>query len=292
MSSVLIIGAGRIGKAISHELERVGHSMALWDALPGLVTDQQPLEALAPNVNALILCVPSWSIADAVAPIRDLLPSDALVLTLAKGLVENKTMNVLIAELFPQHPTGVVAGPMMAEEIEKGMGGIAVIGSASAVTRSQSENLFRNTNIRIESTTDARGAALAGVLKNIYACGLGIADAIGWGLNWKGWYVARAFHEIVLLGTQQGGREETFHGPAGLGDFLATAFSPHSRNRTTGEEILRTGVCTKDSESIKSLGGVMSIAGSQIASLPLLRALHDILIDHQDARKIYAALVD
>ena len=80
---------------------------------------------------------------------------------------------------------------------------------------------------------------MAGVLKNIYAIVLGIADGLEFDGNAKGWIAARATNEMLAIAETLGADKKIMLGTAGLADFIATAYSPYSRNREIGDEILR-----------------------------------------------------
>jgi glycerol-3-phosphate dehydrogenase (NAD(P)+) len=59
------------------------------------------------------------------------------------------------------------------------------------------------------------------------------------GDNSKAALITRALAELLRLGTGMGGNERTFYGLSGVGDFIATCFSKHSRNRRVGERLGR-----------------------------------------------------
>src|SRR3989338_844635 len=111
-------------------------------------------------------------------------------------------------------------------------------------------------------TSDVRGVAVAGVLKNIYALGLGIAHALGWGENQKGWFVSRALREMARAAELLGGTRETMLGIAGLGDLVATGFSPHSHNRTTGALFVTDPGRFPKAESINALPIIIKKLGA------------------------------
>ena len=82
--------------------------------------------------------------------------------------------------------------------------------------------------------TDVIGAEIAGTGKNIVALACGIADGLGLGLNTSASLITRGLNEVSRLGVELGAAPATFAGLAGLGDLVATCWSPLSRNRTLG----------------------------------------------------------
>ena len=81
------------------------------------------------------------------------------------------------------------------------------------------------------------GAEVGGALKNVIAIAIGMVVALELGDNARAALITRGLAEIARLGVALGGSASTFAGLAGLGDLLATAMSPQSRNRTLGERI-------------------------------------------------------
>ena len=65
--------------------------------------------------------------------------------------------------------------------------------------------------------------------------------------------VTRALAEMTRLGTDLGGKTETFAGLSGLGDLIATCFSVHSRNHKVG---LALGQGKKLEKAVAELGMV------------------------------------
>src|SRR5205085_4021319 len=92
---------------------------------------------------------------------------------------------------------------------------------------------------RIYTATDLVSIELGGALKNVFAIAAGIGDGLRFGDNTKAALVTRAVAELLRIGTAMGGSAQTFYGLSGVGDLIATSFSPHSRNRTLGERLGR-----------------------------------------------------
>jgi glycerol-3-phosphate dehydrogenase (NAD(P)+) len=80
---------------------------------------------------------------------------------------------------------------------------------------------------------------LAGAAKN--AAALAAGATIAQGFNAAGMAAGDVFAEVLALAEVQGARAETFVGRAGIGDLMATALAPSSRNRAAGE-LLAHGV--------------------------------------------------
>jgi glycerol-3-phosphate dehydrogenase (NAD(P)+) len=96
-----------------------------------------------------------------------------------------------------------------------------------------------SSQFRVYATSDVVGLELAGALKNVIAIAAGIADGMGHGSNGKAAFLTRGLVEMARIGQAAGADSRTFSGLAGLGDLVATCFSPLSRNRHVGEQIGR-----------------------------------------------------
>jgi glycerol-3-phosphate dehydrogenase (NAD(P)+) len=242
---------------------------------------------LIPQATGVILCAPSWATRAVAMSIVPMLPRTSFVLSFAKGIESgtNATVNQILADCFPRHATGVVGGPMMAEELVEGKGGIALIGVKKSV-HARLRELFTKTGVQVRFSADVRGVAYAGTLKNIYAFALGIAAGAGWGVNYRGWFASQAVIEMVAIARFVGSDESLILGPAGIGDFIATAFSPHSRNRSVGEKLIQTGKCPK-SEATQSILPLCAILGvKEVKKLPILAGLSTILAGKRQIKGI------
>ena len=142
------------------------------------------------------------------------------------------------------------------------------------------KGLFKGSNIRLEYFEDAKTVALCSVLKNIYAVALGVAEGLGWGWNGKGWLASKAVQEMLGISKAIGGDSEILLSSAGTGDFLATSMSPDSRNRQTGLEIARAGVCLKMSEGCRAISSIATLLDHKTDAFPVLNTLDRIINQH------------
>lgn len=290
-NTVVIIGAGRIGQAIGKILEQKNIKAEFFDVDLSKVPDQKPLSETVPKANVIVLCVPSWGIREAVKDLAPHLNKKAILIFLAKGIEEKtkKRADELLSELLPKHSRVLVSGPMLAEELINSLSGRGICASVDQNATSEVKNLFSDTNLILEHSSDIRSVALAGVLKNIYAVGLGIADALELGANFKGWYVGQALAEMASIIKTLGGDGQAAYSCAGLGDLVATGFSPHSRNRGVGESLIKEGKAPKG-EGTTSLPSILSMLGAHSTKFPILTALQEVIISGKDARLVFTAV--
>ena len=86
---------------------------------------------------------------------------------------------------------------------------------------------------------------LCGVLKNILAIAVGIADGLGLGANTRAALVTRGLSEMGRLCVAQGAEAKTLMSLAGIGDLVLTCSDNQSRNRRFGF-LLGQGTCIDD----------------------------------------------
>lgn len=285
---ICIIGAGKIGQTVGKILKNRGHKILFWDKDITKVPGQKPLDRIVISADFVFFCIPSWTVRETMARIARDLNKDAIVILLAKGIEEktNKTMDALLGEFLSRERIVILGGAMLAEELENDLGGVGVAGTRSKKIYNQLAELFRGTDLIIEHSSDMRGVAFAGVFKNIYAIALGIADGLHWGNNKKGALAAKAVGEMAEIIKIFGGQKETAYSAAGLGDLLATGYSPYSRNRRVGDELVKAGKCCLESEGSRALPGIAALLRRKKYNLPLFTALEDILVRNKNAKSI------
>ncbi|MBI4714317.1 hypothetical protein HY771_04000 [Candidatus Uhrbacteria bacterium] len=292
MSKVTFIGIGEIGNALMHVIgERA--AIRAWDKDSSKMEKPISLEESLKGVEIVFLCVPSWVVRDVCKDISPFINQKTYAISLAKGLEEKtlKTMDAVLEECLPQNqPFGVLGGPLLAEELMADLPGIGVLGAKDPIVFSCLQKLFKGSFVRLENASDPRTVALAAVLKNIYAVGLGIAEGLGWGWNGKGWLAAKGLDEMNVIARLLNADERIMAGPAGGGDFFATAMSPDSRNRETGREIAIAGECVKTSEGCRSIASVLELVNDSKQHLPFLLSLDRIINKHEKPKKVFEDL--
>ncbi len=290
--NVLFIGAGAIGRALGHVIQTKAQ-VDYWDANPSAAPEARPLEETVPQSDFVFLCVPSWAVRSASERIAPLLGRETVVVCLAKGIEKEtyKTMDQVMSEVLPTgQPLAVLGGPLLAKELLAGVHGVGVFACEQAAWCERAFALFEGTVMRIECDNAPTSVAWAAVLKNIYAVGLGIAEGLGWGWNAKGWLAGCSLEEMERVIAVLGGDARVVAHSAGAGDFLATAMSPDSRNRTAGHEIALTGSCQTPSEGCRSLPLLLTHLGNHAESFPILHAIDSILTQGVSAQVAFDEL--
>ena len=298
MTKVAMIGAGEIGRAIGKILASAGHTVTYWDKNESLIFDMGEkclsLPETLVEAETVFFCVPSWSLGEALAFTAPYFKKGTVAVSVTKGIGENNKLLVdeaLKKALPTGAPTVVLSGAMIAEELLAGHGGMAVAASPNKKAAGQVADLFADTSIKVTIVADARGVAAAGVLKNIYALSLGIADGLGWGRNEQGFLMARALQEMSKLMVWLGGKKATLFESAILADFFATSTSKDSANKQAGIELAKHGSALIKSESVASLPALVKIVGrDKVKKLPILFTLGRVVLGKIEAEKAFEDL--
>ena len=263
LGAAAVMGAGAWGTAFAKVLVDAGTPTVLWARRPELAAEINdsgrngeylPDVKLPPDLRAtsdaaealdgaafVLLAVPSQKLRENLSGWAPLVPPDALLVSLIKGIEGGsaKRMSEVIAELTAAGPEriAVVTGPNLAHEIAAEQPAATVIACVdeSAAVRLQSAS--GNSYFRPYTNDDVIGCELGGALKNIIAILVGIAEGMGFGDNTRASIITRGLAETGRLGVALGANLLTFAGLAGLGDLVATCGSPLSRNRTFGEHL-------------------------------------------------------
>jgi len=264
-----VIGSGAWGTTLADLLARNGNRVSLWAREPevaeGISKNRRnplfvpeleistevrvflELEESLQGAEGVILAVPSAFLRSILKKIKGFLKKGTGILNVAKGF-ERETGFLLskvilqeldISENSPEDKVGVLSGPNLASEVAARKPGATVIACPDQILAATLQTAFSSPFFRVYRHTDRTGVELGGTLKNIFAIGAGIVDGLGLGDNAKSAYLTRSIHEMVRLGTRLGGRNATFYGLSGLGDLMATAASPLSRNHMLGKSIAR-----------------------------------------------------
>lgn len=293
--NILFIGAGNIAKAIEVTLKNNKDvAMEFWDKEAGKVKNQKPLDVLIPRADVIFLCIHSWAMREAIKTILPKLKKDTILISVAKG-IEDSTglwMDELLEEMLSNdQPYGLLSGPMIAKELSEGRGGAAVYASKDRKSFDTIKKFFINPNFKVEYSSDPSGVAMSGVLKNIYAMGLGIADGLDLGSNIKGWITMQSVKEMMAIVQRLGGRSETVLGQAGFGDFIATGFSPYSKNHILGIELAKTGAFTQKSEGYSSLPKLVKKLNYKTKGFPILHHLRLIVMENKKVKETFESLL-
>ncbi|MFJ7218327.1 NAD(P)H-dependent glycerol-3-phosphate dehydrogenase [Amycolatopsis sp. NPDC098790] len=322
---VTVLGAGSWGTAFAKVLGDAGRDVTVWARreqvaedirerhvnsaylpgieLPGTITATSDPEKALDGAQAVVLAVPSQSLRANLTEWRPLLPSDAILVSLAKGveLGTLKRMSEVIGEIvgIDAGDVVVVTGPNLAKEIAAGQPSASVLACADHERAVAIQRACANSYFRPYTNTDVVGCELGGACKNVIALSTGMAAGLGLGTNTMATLITRGLAEMARLGAKLGADPLTFAGLAGVGDLVATCSSPLSRNRTFGERLGRGETLEQAqaagggqvAEGVMSCSSIRALALSLGVDMPITDAMHRVCHEGVDPRRAGAELL-
>ena len=302
MSKLAVIGAGSWGTTFAKVLADGGSEVALWarrpeiadeinsshrngDYLPGVnlpaaITASSDIATVLAGASQVYLSVPSQTLRENLTAWAKLIPADALVVSLMKGVEKNTglRMSQVISEAgIDQSRIVVISGPNLAAEIAAEQPAASVAASASLESAKQVASAATNSYFTTFTNTDVIGTEFGGILKNLIAVAIGIVNGVGYGQNTKASIMTRGVSEISRFAVAFGAKPKTMVGLAGLGDLIATSESPLSRNHKAGE-MLGKGYSKREvlarlsqtAEGLASVSTILELARAKGISMPIV----------------------
>lgn len=293
--SLPVLGAGGWGTALAVAASRSGQrKVRLWgrradfaarlaevrenrEYLPGVLLDPAivvtaDLQAALAEAEFALLVVPSVGMPELLAE----LPRELGVVLCAKGLAPDGSRLSEYAQSLGFGRVAVLSGPNHAEEIGRGLPAATVVASDDLALAQAVQAALMSPSLRVYTSRDLVGVELGGVLKNVMALAAGLGDGLRLGDNAKAALLTRGLREMNRYLLALGADQETVYGLSGLGDLIATATSPHSRNRAAGEAIARgenPQQGGKVVEGLRTAGLLDAWATAHGHDLPIVRAV-------------------
>jgi glycerol-3-phosphate dehydrogenase (NAD(P)+) len=301
-----VLSAGSWGTTFAKVLADAGTDVALYarrpelaasitadrenaDYLPGVRLPDRvratadPAEALA-GADVVVLSIPSQTLRENLTAWTPLLPPDATLLSLMKGIELGSTrrMSEVVCDVTGAGPdrVAVLSGPNLAREIADQQPAATVIACTDTARAAALQAACHTRYFRPYTNPDVVGCELGGAVKNVIALAAGMAEGLGFGDNTRASLITRGLAETSRLGLALGADPLTFAGLAGLGDLVATCSSPLSRNRTFGEQIGRGASVAEvvagtrqTAEGVKSCRSVLDLARAHGVDVPITEAV-------------------
>ncbi|MGO1317160.1 MAG: NAD(P)H-dependent glycerol-3-phosphate dehydrogenase [Cellulomonadaceae bacterium] len=319
-----VLGSGAWGTTFAMVLADAGHDVRIWGRsadvcaqitsahrnsrnLPGIVlpesiTASTDAAAVLDGVDLVVAAVPSQSARATLEALADLVPQDAVALSLMKGveLSTDRRMSQVLTEALAVDPARVtvLSGPNLAREIAERQPTATVVSGTDAAAMDLVVRACSTAYFRPYTNPDVVGVELCGAVKNVIAIAVGIAQGRGFGLNTTATVITRGLVEITRLGLRLGAHAETFPGLAGLGDLMATCASPLSRNHTLGKHIgegldLAEALAATPgtAEGVKSSRSVLALARANGVDMPITEAVVSVLHEGMPVTQMMQSLL-
>lgn len=312
--NIAIIGSGSWGVALAVHLANVGNNVKIWSFMEeerDLINNERkckflPGVELPENImcstdfgevikdSKMILHVtPSKFTRSTFKQYKEYVGNKPIIIC-SKGFEKEtlETLDEVILEEMPTAKVGALSGPSHAEEVSIAIPTALVIASKHQNILKMVQDAFMSEKMRIYTSNDVKGVEFGGALKNIIAFCSGAAAGIGLGDNSFAALITRGLKEIVRLGVELGGKEETFYGLSGLGDLIVTCLSEHSRNRKAGY-LIGQGKSLEETkkevgmviESIDNIDVAYELGKLHNIEMPIVETVYRVLYESLDPQE-------
>lgn len=260
------------------------------------------VETLVGESDIIIIAVPSIHIAAALEGLDPASFKNKKIVSAVKGVLPKynillnqyleKQFNVSIDQYF------TLLGPSHAEEVAAEQLSYLTFSGTNLTSTETIAKYFATEYINTRINNDVIGVQYAGVAKNIYALGAGIAHGLEYGDNFLSVFIANAANEMqqllkAVVGNAKG-PAVNYDSSVYLGDLLVTCYSLHSRNRTFGNMIgkgysVRAAELELNmvAEGYNASKCIVAINEKQKLDLPIITAIYKILWEGHDPAEAF-----
>ena len=294
--TVALLGLGLWGQCLAQLFRSAGHEVQGWSRRLG----GNPADCLA-GADLLVSAVSMAALPGLAPRLSSLIPPGLPLVSCSKGIAVDTLLTPLgLWEQFcPQARGLVLSGPNLSAELRQGLPAATVLSSRHTALAMELQHVLRCRQLRIYCNDDPRGTELAGALKNTMVIAAGVSDGLGLGSNAKASLLCRGLNEMGVVLSALGGQPRTLYGLAGLGDLLATANSPLSRNYRFGLELGRgktpagaEACCEGTVEGIPTTHAVVALAEHHGFAVPIAQQVLHLLEQRTTPGECVAALME
>jgi glycerol-3-phosphate dehydrogenase (NAD(P)+) len=310
MKKVAVLGSGAWGTTLGQVMVDSGQQVLIWGRnkkvvreinrrhsnrrflkgidLPKELKATTDIKAVLEFADLVLFAIPSQTLRENLDSWKNFFPRDLPVISTLKGIeVQTQLRMTEVAGQvlgIDSSKLGLITGPNLASEIIMRQPAGAVAASENPENITMMQEIFSTNYFRIYPSNDLVGCEFAGAAKSVIALAVGIAVGMGFGENTQGLMITRGLSEVARLGSAYGANPLTFLGLAGIGDLVASAQSPLSRNRSFGEVLGKSGSIAKAKtqvvktvEGVYSAGAMLELAHRVGVEVPIIEAVSDVI---------------
>ena len=299
MKKILVIGAGSWGTALANTLAYNNKNVFLWTEKQKVSDQINKTKINKKYFKKILLHKNITSIFGKIDPklysfIFYVLPAKAFDKFLKNYLINNQVNNFIIcskglgekgefvSDLAKENlrikNLFILSGPSFADEV--------ILNKPTALSlagKKQHETigkLFHSSNLRLYYSNHIKTLEFLGILKNIYALGAGIIDALNLGENAKASYLTRCLYEIKSTLKIKKLDQEQLFSLGGVGDLFLTSNSSKSRNYNFGYKLIKNKLKNPEKITIEGLNSIHVINKNKdidFNQLPILKTIFNII---------------
>ncbi len=311
---VTVIGCGRWGSFLAWYSDQLGHKVTVYGIAGdptyenfvmtrknGYVKFPQSIELTSDivravkNADVIIVSVPSQAFRNVMKELRAKTDTSGKYLVTCMKGVEISTGKRLseIAIEFGMEPwqIAVWAGPGHVQEFVVGNPNCMVIDSYERTTIERIVEYFKSPLIRFYYGNDIIGTEIGAAAKNVMGIVAGVLDGMNL-VTLKGALMARGSREVSRLIGKLGGNPLSAYGLCHLGDYETTLFSPHSHNRTWGENYVKGKKFELLAEGVHTARALSLLADKLGVDMPITSAVNTMILEKVPPRQIMEQLLE
>lgn len=293
MREIAILGGGKWGRALAKKLSQLAkikiysRDLKVLSKRIGKLNYFSQIEKIKES-DLIVIAVPSFAIREVLEKFKPFYLGEPIV-GLSKGIeIETGYLShQVVEEILGKVKYAHLSGPSFASEVSKNLP-TKVSLALNFNHKRYFEEFFKLPNFKVELTQDLIGVEVGGAIKNVIAILAGVCDGLNYGHNFRSALILGGFKEMIKLGKKLGAKEETFFGPAGLGDLILTSTSLQSRNYRCGLSLAkREEILEKETvEGVHTAFALYHLAKKFHLKLPILEGVYKIIYKRKSSRKV------
>lgn len=304
---ITVLGCGRWGTFHAWYADHIGHDVLLWGRpgskhlsdlaishhneyleLPSSIKLTNNLKKAIAHADTIIISISAQELRNLATQISHETNHEGKRFILCmKGLETHtgKRLTTVFKEVLGNDvPVAVWVGPGHVQDFLKGIPNCMVMASSDMNLAKELVNELSSPLVRFYYGEDLLGTEVGAAAKNVVGIAAGMLDGIGY-CSLKGALMARGTRELSRLIEAMGGDKMTVYGLSHLGDYEATLFSSHSRNRRCGEQLIRTGVLDEKAEGVPTSAALIYLSRKYDIELPICETVYTIVYKHADPKE-------
>ena len=296
--NISVLGCGRWGTFIAWYLNRINHNVTLWGRnsshnltilkethknefleLPENVHITSDLEKAVCEAEVIVISISAQNLRDLISKISQYNLENKIIVLCMKGIEcsTGKRLTQVVRDYVKDNVgVAVWVGPGHVQDFVNNIPNCMVIDSENSSVKDYLIKNFSSNMIRFYYGTDLIGSEIGAAAKNVIGIAAGILDGMNL-QSLKGALMSRGTREIACLIKAMGGNELSAYGLCHLGDYEATLFSLHSRNRKFGEALAKGENFDKLAEGDSKDTALVNLGKKYKTELPICNAVNNVI---------------